>query len=106
MDKSSELHRSRSASFGEDLTSRLQMLNTGTCYQSYSPVKLKSFSFRSNRICSSTNVRSSPVQNATPQPTNPSISFQLRYESMLGILFVNIFQLNHFLSSKSLKNFV
>jgi hypothetical protein len=63
-EKLSQSSRSRSASFGEDLSARLQILTAGTCYRSYSPAIIDSPS-RSTRPSLNANIRYPIVSNSS-----------------------------------------
>ncbi len=96
LEKQLQKSRSRSASFSEDLTARLQISATGSCYCSYSPAVIGP-SPRSIRPSLSANTR---FPNVLSKPSIPSITFQLRYEHTIETLFITIFQLQNYLPSK------
>ncbi len=64
LEKLSPSSRPRSASFGEDLSARLQILTAGTCYRSYSPAIIDSPS-RATRPSLNANIRHSIVSNSS-----------------------------------------
>lgn len=96
LEKPIQLSRSRSASFSEDLTARLQVLAAGNSYRSYTPATIPSTP-RSIRPSLNANIRFPPVTSSNPaKTTNPSINFQLRYEQTIETLFITIFQLQNY----------
>ncbi|CAF1152608.1 unnamed protein product [Rotaria magnacalcarata] len=99
--------RSRSASFGEDLTARLQILASGTSYRSYSPATIHPASRTTHVSLSGTN-RCPIVSTIFPivpvKPTVPAITFQLRYEQTTETLFISILQLNNYTTTKDTQN--
>ncbi|CAF3434934.1 unnamed protein product [Rotaria sp. Silwood1] len=101
------LSRSRSASFGEDLAARLQILAAGSCYRSYAPATVNPSS-RSARLSLGASVRFPVSSNITPiiplKPIIPSITFQLRYDHTIETLSITIFQLNNYLPTKNTQN--
>ncbi|CAF0904441.1 unnamed protein product [Rotaria sordida] len=102
-----QLSRSRSASFGEDLTARLQTLAAGNCYRSYAPATID-LSSRSTRLSLGANIRFPTVSNTSPiipsKPITPSITYQLRYEHTIETLFITIVQLNNYIPTKNTQN--
>ena len=96
LEKPVQPYRSRSASFSEDLTARLQALAAGNSYRSYTPATIPSTP-RSIRPSLNTNIRFPPVTPSNPSKTTThSINFQLRYEQTIETLFVTIFQLQNY----------
>lgn len=94
--------RSRSASFSEDLTARLQILAAGNNYRSYTPATITPAPRLPIRPSLNSNIRF-PPSSISPIPaktTSPSITFQLRYEQTIETLFITIFQLQNSLSGK------
>ncbi|CAF0951307.1 unnamed protein product [Adineta steineri] len=89
--------RSRSASFSEDLSARLQILTSNNCYDSYSPIKSNS-TVRSTRSSLTTNTRLPSVSNSSSTvSTSPSVTFQLRYENPIETLYISLFQIQNYL---------
>ncbi|CAF2805401.1 unnamed protein product [Rotaria sp. Silwood2] len=99
LNKQQPLSRCRSASFGEDLAARLQILAAGSHYRSYSPATINP-STRLTRSSLGANIRFPISSNITPsipsKPSIPSITFQLRYDHTIETLFITIFQLNNY----------
>jgi hypothetical protein len=95
--------RSRSASFSEDLSARLQILAAGSNYRSYSPA-IVAPSPRAIRPSLGANIRFPIASNISSKPSIPSITFQLRYDNTIETLFITIFQLQNYLPIKNSPN--
>jgi hypothetical protein len=94
LEKPSQPLRSRSASFSEDLTARLQILSAGSCYRSYSPAIIGP----SKRLSLGGNIH---FPTTSLKLNIPSFTFQLRYEQTNETLFITIFQLQNYFPIKN-----
>ncbi|CAF0732145.1 unnamed protein product [Adineta ricciae] len=94
---SSSSSRSRSASFSEDLSARLQILPSNTCYRSFTPPNSSSMT-RSKRSSLGANIRLPMMSN--PSSTMPSMKFQLKYDHMMEKLSITIFQTYNYIPMK------